>query len=222
MIKIKLEKERGINVIDKICQMLLNKMKKKMPEIDEERSEIIYYGLQNIIGEIPKFFILFVVAYIFGLLKLTIITYLIMLPYRAASGGFHIKSHIGCLIMTILLFCGTAFLSKSVILEPVFLKYGFIVLTFIFGMIAITKYAPADTDEVPILRKKERSIKKILSYMILSITLLLSIFIKDQVISNIMIFTAFFQTLTITRFMYKLTKSHYGYETYLKQEVQNG
>ena len=30
-----------------------------MPEIDDERAEVINYGLQNIVGEIPKIFLLF-------------------------------------------------------------------------------------------------------------------------------------------------------------------
>ena len=51
-------------MIDKICKNLTNKIRKKMPEINDERAEIINYGLQNIIGEIPKTFIIFGIAYI--------------------------------------------------------------------------------------------------------------------------------------------------------------
>lgn len=50
-------------MIDKICMFLTNKMRKEMPEIDDERAEIINYGLQNIIGEIPKVFIMLGIAY---------------------------------------------------------------------------------------------------------------------------------------------------------------
>lgn len=51
-------------MIDKICEFLTNKIRKEMPEVDDERAEIINYGLQNIIGEIPKTFIIFGIAYI--------------------------------------------------------------------------------------------------------------------------------------------------------------
>ena len=44
-------------MIDKICTFLTNKIKKEMPEVDDEKAEIIMYGLQNIIGEIPKTFL---------------------------------------------------------------------------------------------------------------------------------------------------------------------
>ena len=36
-------------MIDKICMFLTNKMRKEMPDIDDERSEVINYGLQIII-----------------------------------------------------------------------------------------------------------------------------------------------------------------------------
>ena len=45
-------------MIDRICTFLTNKIRKEMPEVDDERAEVIYYGLQNIVGEIPKIFIM--------------------------------------------------------------------------------------------------------------------------------------------------------------------
>ena len=51
-------------MIDKFCAFLVNKMRKEMPDIDDERAEIIAYGLQLVIGEIPKLFITFAIAYV--------------------------------------------------------------------------------------------------------------------------------------------------------------
>lgn len=53
-----------IFLIEKICNFLTNKIQKEMPEIDEERAEVINYGLQLVIGEIPKIFIIFLISYI--------------------------------------------------------------------------------------------------------------------------------------------------------------
>lgn len=41
-------------MIDKICEFLTNRIRKEMPEIDDDRAAVINYGLQNIIGELPK------------------------------------------------------------------------------------------------------------------------------------------------------------------------
>jgi hypothetical protein len=49
-------------MIDKICNWILGKIKSEMPEIDDERAEIINYGLQNIIGEIPKTFLVLIIT----------------------------------------------------------------------------------------------------------------------------------------------------------------
>ena len=54
-------------MIDKICMFLTYKIRKEMPEIDDERAEVINYGLQIIIGEVPKVFITLGVAYLLGI-----------------------------------------------------------------------------------------------------------------------------------------------------------
>lgn len=200
-------------MIDKICNYILQKMRKKMPEIDDEKAEVILYGIQLIIGEIPKIFIIFGLSILLGIGWYMLFAYIVMIPYRAVSGGFHLKTHIGCIIGTSIFYFGNIFLSKSLMLQDI-QKYILIGITFIFGVIMISLYAPADTENLPILSKKERKIKKILSYIILTITLIIAFFIKNNVISNILIIGALLQTMTITRIAYKITKNKYGYETY--------
>lgn len=200
-------------MIDKICNYILQKMRKKMPEIDDEKAEVILYGIQLIIGEIPKIFIIFGLSILFGIGWYMLFAYIVMIPYRAVSGGFHLKTHIGCIIGTSIFYFGNIFLSKALMLQDM-QKYILIGITFIFGVIMISLYAPADTENVPILSKKERKIKKILSYIILTVTLIVTFFIKDNVISNILIIGTLLQTMTITRIAYKITKNKYGYETY--------
>ena len=200
-------------MVDKICDYLTNKIRKQMPEIDDEKAEVINYGLQNIIGEIPKFFILIGIAWLLGVLKETLITFLIILPYRTFSGGFHLKTHIGCIITTILFYIVPAVLAQNIVLNPI-LRYGIISILWIFGIIMIKLYAPADTESVPILRKKDRMKKQVLSYIVFTIGLLTAVFIKNNEISNIIILGYFIQTLTITRLAYIITNNKYGYEVY--------
>lgn len=205
-------------MVEKICNSLTNKIRKKMPEIDNERAEVINYGLQLVIGEIPKTLIIILLALCLGVLKLTALALLLILPYRTVSGGVHLKTHIGCIIATSIFYIGNAFLSKIVVIEPLYIKYLVIALVWIFSLIMVKLYAPADTEAVPILRKKERTIKKILSYITLTITLLVALFIKNSIYSNLLIFGTLFQTITITRLMYKITDNKYGYEEYFKNK----
>lgn len=200
-------------MIDKICLALTNKIRKEVPDIDDERAEVINYGLQILVGEIPKTFVMLAVAWALGVFKLTLITFLLLIPYRGASGGFHLHSHLGCIIATCVQYCGVALLSKYIVLAES-VKYLLIVGTWIFGMVMIKLYAPADTEDVPILRKKDRRKKQIASYLSLTVGLILAVIIPNAVISNILIFGNLVQTLTITKLAYRLTNNKYGYEVY--------
>ena len=184
-----------------------------MPEVDDERAEVIMYGLQNIIGELPKGIIILIIAYILGIFKLTVISILIIAPYRCVSGGVHMKTHIGCIIYTLLLYSGSSLLGKYIVLTGN-VKIVLAIAVWIFCMIMIKLYAPADTENLPILRKKERKQKQILSYIIITSEILIAIFIKNTTISGIIIFGDFIQTLTITRIAYKVTHNKYGHEIY--------
>ena len=207
-------------MIDNICTFLTNKIKKEMPEVDDEKAEIIMYGLQNIIGEIPKTFLVLIISYFLGIFRETLITFLLLLPYKSFSGGFHLKTHIGCIIGTTLFYCGIALISKYIIIEPI-VKYILIAVIWIFGIIMITLYAPADTENVPILAKKDRKKKRILSYITFTIGLLVATFIQNNIICNILILGNFVQTLTITKIAYRLTNNKYGYEVYTNTSIQN-
>ncbi len=200
-------------MIQKFCKILTNRIRKEMPEIDDERAEVITYGLELIIGEIPKIFITLAIAFVLGVFKLTVFTILALLPYRVSSGGFHLKTHIGCIISTSLYYCGVPLLAKYIVLAPN-IKYILILSIWVFGMLMVRLYAPADTENVPILRKSERKQKRILSYITLTLGLIIAIFIKNPVISNILLFGNLVQSIMITRLAYKLTGSKYGYEVY--------
>ena len=82
----------------------------------------------------------------------------------------------------------------------------------------VSIYAPADTENLPILTKKERKTKKVLSYVFLTINMIVALFIPNTIVSNILIFGTLIQTISITRIAYIITKNKYGYEEYLKAE----
>ena len=113
----KLKKKRGEKMIEKITEFLTNKIRKEMPDVDDERAEVINFGLQILLGEVPKIFIMLAIAYLLGVFKLSLITFLILMPYRGFSGGFHLKTHIGCIISTCTFYCGVAILSKNIVID---------------------------------------------------------------------------------------------------------
>lgn len=200
-------------MLDKICAFLTQKIREENPDIDEERAEAINYGLQNLFGEVPKIFIMLLVAYFLGIFKWTLFTFLSLCIYKGASGGVHLKTHIGCLLFTCTFYCIIPFVSKYIVMTDI-IKYVVIVSVWIFGMIMIKLYAPADTVNVPILSKKMRKKKQIISYISFTIGLLVAAIVPNNMICNILILANLFQTITITKFVYRITNNKYGYEVY--------
>ena len=78
----------------------------------------------------------------------------------------------------------------------------------------IKLYAPADTEDVPILEESVRKKKRAVSYITFSLGLFVALIVNNNMITNILILANLFQTITITKFIYKLTNSKYGYEVY--------
>ena len=202
-------------MVETLCNKLTLRIRKSMPDVDDERAEIINYGLQLLIGEIPKFFILLLIAYLCGVLKQAMIVLLIVTPYRVVSGGAHFTTHIECIIATSLFYTGNALISKYLVLTDM-AKYITAVITWIISIVIIKRYAPADTEAVPILREKERKLKRILSYIVATTMLVLAILVKNTIISNILLVATILQTIALTPFMYKIARNKYGYAEYIK------
>ena len=187
-----------------------------MPEVDDERAEVINYGLQMIIGEVPKLLATLLIAYLLGVLKLTLLAYFLLLPYKYFVGGVHAKTHLACMLTTPTIYCGNALISKTLPIIPIKYRAISVIAIWIFSMMVISIYAPADTENVPILRKKERAFKKIMSYIVMTVTLIIALLIanKYSIISNLLIIGCLINSIFITRPMYKLYHNKYGYEVY--------
>ncbi len=203
-------------MIDKFCEYLTNKIRKNMPEVDDERAEVIKYGLQLLVGEVPKIFIMMGIAWALGILKLTLICFCMMLPYRMYSGGFHLKTHLGCIIGTSIMYTGNAFVSQLFVI-PVMWKIVVSVILWLFAIIMIYLYAPADTEDVPVIAKRERKKRKVISYVVVSVMLVCGCMVQNAVISNMLIVGVLLQSCSISRLAYRVTGNRFGYEVYYEE-----
>ena len=57
------------------------------------------------------------------------------------------------MICTIVLYCGPVILAKYITIEPLYIKYTITALIGILAIVLIAKYAPADTEYIPIISK---------------------------------------------------------------------
>ena len=201
-------------MIDKLCDFITNKIKENVEDIDEEKELVIRFGVLLIFGELPKIVLLFIIGFLLGIGWYTLIFFILLCPYRSFTGGFHLKTHLGCMITTTILYIGPILLAKYLNIEQSYIMYILTAIIAIFSIFIITKYAPADTENIPILSKKERKAKKIKAYIWLTILLAIIIFGKNNMLSYMLIYGIFLQNLTVLPISYKLTNNKYGYEVY--------
>lgn len=206
-------------MIDKFCDFITRKIKENVENIDEEKELIINFGVRLIFGELPKILLLLIIGFIFGIGWYTLIFFFLLAPYRSFTGGFHLKTHLGCMITTSILYLVPVILAKYINISNNNILYIMAVLIGLFSIFIITKYAPADTENIPILSKKERKSKKAKAFILLTILLLISILSPNQIISWALVYGIFLQNLTVMPIAYKLTNTKHGYEVYTEETV---
>lgn len=206
-------------IIDRFCDYIILKIKNKVPDIDEERELIIDFGVRLIFGELPKILLLFIIGFILNLGWQTILLFFLIAPYRSFTGGFHLKTHLGCMITTSILYLGPVIVAKYLQVFHNFTIYVLAGIVAIFSIFIITKYAPADTENMPILSKKERKSKKIKAYIALAVLLSIVIFSPYKQFSYMIIYAMLLQNLTVLPISYKLTNNKHGYEVYAEETI---
>ena len=180
---------------------------------------VITFGVRILFGEMPKILLLIIIGFLLNVGWYILLMFLLLAPYRSFTGGFHLKTHLGCMITTTILYLFPILIAKYL---PITQNYILYLLTFIIGIMSIIfiiKYAPADTENIPILSKKERKIKRIKAYVFLPILLAIIVFSPDKIISYMLLYGIFLQNLTIMPISYKLTNNKHGYEVYGSEET---
>lgn len=113
------------------------------------------------------------------------------------------------------MYTGNAFLGQYFNI-PIRFRIIISIIVWLFAIFMIHLYAPADTENVPIVSKKERRKRKNISYVIATIMLVIGCIIDNNMVSNILLVGVILQTFAITRLAYKITNNKYGYEEYLE------
>ena len=197
------------------CMNFCMDLIKQNKDFDEIKLEEIEYGLEAIYITLEKSVVIFTVAFILGILKELLILLLFYNFIRMPSFGLHATKSSICLISSLLLFIGCAFLARYLYI-PFSIKYVIGIIGFIF----ILKNAPADTYKRPIVNPKRRLVYKIISSMIALIYVLLCLCIKDNIISNALLLSLIIQNGMISPTVYKIFNLPYdNYKTYVLETV---
>lgn len=189
----------------KFLNSSINRISKKYPEYDDEKLEIISYGLEALYITITKTVVIFTLAFILGVLKETLLIVLFYNIIRTTAFGMHAKKSSHCYIISSVLFVGMGLLCKYVDIN-FYVK----LIIYIIAVITIFIYAPADTYKRPLLNAKKRKIYKIITMFNSLIYLILIIIFKDNILSNYLVVGLWDASLMIHPLTYRMFQLPYN------------
>lgn len=197
---------------EKILNISINKIKNKYPNYDDDKLEVIAYGLEALYITISKTVVIFTVSLLFGVIKEVLFILLFYNIIRTTAFGMHAKKSSHCYIISIVLFIGMGLICKYIDIN-LYVKLILVIVSFITLII----YAPADTYKRPLLNPKKRKIYKIITVINSLIYIFIIIIFRNSSISNYLTLGILDASLMIHPLIYRMFQLPYN--NYKKYEV---
>lgn len=179
-----------------------------------EREELLaHYGLETIYILITKTIFVTIVSLLIGITKEMYIFMLFYGMLRIPAAGIHMKKSIYCTILSTIFLIGFPLLA-------IYTKINFGIKIIIagIGIVCFTLYSPADTHRKPLINSERRKKLKIRSLSTIFIYLILIFIIKDNFLSNNIIYSIVLETILIHPVTYKLFNMPYNNYLNYKEE----
>lgn len=171
----------------------------------EENYDYIKYGLEILMINLSKLAIIYGIALITKQIIPTLIVHLSYLLLRRYSFGLHARSSTVCTIYSIFLFNVIPYFVQQINLT---LPPTIFVSCFIF--ICILLYAPADTENNPLIGSVHRKKLRIKSVICCILLLAIMLFIPDPQIKILILLGGLYQAISILPVTYKFLKRRYN------------
>jgi len=194
----------------KYLKYTLGIIKKYNPELTDIQLDEMRYGLEGFYLMITKMIIIIPLAFLLGVGTELILMLIFYNLLRENAGGLHATKSWMCLLSSSIIFIFLPLIAKEVIIP-----LEFKIILSIIGVILIFIYSPADTKKAPIIKKKNRDKKKFISTIITIIYSFICIFIKNDIISNLILFGVYTEVVLILPITYKIFNLSYNnYKNY--------
>lgn len=199
-----------MSFIYKTTDAIFDSMKPYIKNKSEDDLEIAKYGLNLFLMDLYKLPIFLGLAYFLGIFKYSILIYFLFGFVRGNAHGVHMKNGRMCLFYTCISFFSMIYISKIILLST-----SIKIFISILMLYTLYKYAPADTEQRPLLNPSTRKRKKIFSILIGIVYILISLICINQIISNIFLFVLLLECIAIHPNTYKLFNRRYrNYEDF--------
>lgn len=205
-------------MIEKMSNYILDNFLYRNEKVIGDEREVMLFGITRILEDIPKYTIIFLLACVLNILQYVGIVLAVTIIYKGFIGGAHARTNLGCLISSIIYFILPVYLAKYININVYLLS----AITLLSSLFVIWKIAPADTEEIPILKKDKRNKLKIIGLIsVLFIIAFNLLEIENLYIQNIILVTIMFINLCTTKPVYKFYKCKYSYESEEFKEYYN-
>lgn len=168
-------------------------------------------GIEIILINLSKLIVIFLVAAQVNLLKESLFMILVFASIRKSSFGLHAQNSIVCTITSLTIDVFGAFISYYITLNN-FMVF----IIFVFINICLYRYAPADTENHPLIGKKLRQNLRRQSVTVGIILMILTLIIQNPTVKAMIIIATGAQVISILPITYRILNR--GYKNYEKYE----
>lgn len=196
----------------KLLDSLINRIKKKYPNYDDDKLEIIAYGLESLYIIITKTIVIFSIALLLGIIREVFFVLIFYNIIRTTAFGMHAKKSSHCYIISIVLFIVMGVICKYIDIN-LYVKLILAMLSFI----TLVVYAPADTYKRPLLNAKKRKVYKIITIINSLIYIVLIFIFREHSISDYLVLGILDASLMIHPLIYRMFQLPYN--NYKKYEA---
>jgi accessory gene regulator B len=177
----------------------------ELEDLSEEKLAEIDYGIAAFIANTYKMAFIFILAILLNVFQYFLIALVSFGALRTFASGVHAKREWTCLPTSALVFFGITYLGMISNLNIYIISFAF---TLCFG--AMLRYAPADTEERPLVSRKLRKKLKILSCITILVLYAIALYSIGTKTSSIITYAVMFESVLILPVTYRLAGSMYG------------
>lgn len=176
-----------------------------LEDLPEEKLAEINYGIAVFIANSYKMIFIFLLALLLNVFKYLLIAVASFGALRSFASGVHAKREWTCLPASTLFFFGIIYLGTAVVLNAYAIS-----IIFALCFAAVLRYAPADTEERPIVSKKLRKKLRIMSCITVMLLYAAAMYNLGTPVSSIIALSTLTESVLILPITYKLAGSRYG------------
>ncbi len=190
---------------ERVSSKLTSVIADHLEDLPEQKLAEINYGIAVFITNSYKMLFIFALAILLNIFKYFLIAFMSFGALRTFASGVHAKREWTCLPASTIFFFGIVYLGMAASLNVYAVS---IIFSLCFA--AVIRYAPADTEERPIVSRKLRRKLRILSCTAVVVLYTAALYYIGTVISSIITFSVLVETVLILPITYKLADSMYG------------